>query len=256
MDGLILAAGCGSRLGTTSPKCLVRLGGRELIKIQLDALRQVGVRHVTIVVGYHQEEIRAAVPGEATFVVNGRYAETNSLYSFSLARQVAEGNLIVMNSDVVFPVEVLRRVLDVAGNAFAFDSGSGEDAEHMKVRLRGGRLVSMSKDMPAAFAHGENVGLLHLTRATARATFDAADAIIALGRHQDWLARAVNAVAGGHPIAGVDIAGLPWVEIDYPQDLALARDRIWPAIESSDLFAERSRRVATWLSEPDTAVAG
>lgn len=242
MDGLILAAGRGSRLGSRSPKCLVQVGGRPLLRIQLDDLRRSGVDNVTIVVGYHHEEVRAAAFGEATFVHNRDFAETNSLYSFLLARTAVEGDLVVLNSDVLFPLELLRRLLEVEGSALAFDSGSGDEDEHMKVRLHEGRLVSMSKQLAPALADGENVGLLHLDAATAQAGFDAAARLVRYGHHREWLGAAVSAISSAHRISGVDIAGLPWVEIDYPDDLAHARSRIWPAIRSMELFSERLRQ--------------
>jgi len=241
-----------------SPKCLADVGGRPLLRIQLDALREVGVEDVTVVVGYRQEEVRAAAFGEASFVVNERFAETNSMYSFWLARSAVRDDVVVLNSDVLFPVDLLSRVLDAGGSALAFDSGSGGDEEHMKVSLSAGRLVTMGKALPAALTDGENVGLLHLGAAVAQAGFQAAGDLVRRGHARGWLAQAVSAVAGDHLICGVDIAGLPWVEIDYPEDLAAARTEVWPAIESMERFARHSRRAAAMWSMPDseTAVAG
>lgn len=241
MDGLILAAGCGSRLGTLAPKCLAEVGGRSLLSLQLDALRGAGVEGVTVVVGYRHEEIRAAAPGGVTFIHNERFAETNSMYSFELARSAVRGSVVVLNSDVLFPAALLERVLDSGGSALAFDSGSGQDAEHMKVQLRDGQLVTMSKHLPPELTDGENVGLLHLSAAAAQASFAAAAELVRRGHKRGWLAQAVSAVAGTHPIAGVDVGGLPWVEIDYPNDLEHARERVWPAIESSARAVQGSR---------------
>jgi choline kinase len=255
VHGLILAAGCGSRLGTRSPKCLARVGGTPLLHIQLDALCRAGVNDVTIVVGYRHDEVRSSAFGRATFVHNRRFFETNSLYSFHLARSMIEGDLVVLNSDVLFPLEMLERLLHAPGSSLAYDSGSGGHEEHMKVQLRNGQLVGMSKQLPPAHVHGENVGLLHLAESAAQASFDAAARLIADGHHHDWLGSAISAVAGTHAISGVDISGLPWVEIDYPEDLALARSEIWPTIQSLDLFAERRREPVSSRSVPQTRTA-
>lgn len=144
MEALILAAGRGARLGESLPKCLMRVGDRTLIEIQLDNLRRAGVDSITVVVGYRHQEVREAISGEATFVLNERFAETNSLYSFHLARRAVADGLLVLNSDVLFPLELLNRLRNVGGSALAFDSGSGDDDEHMKVHLRNGHLVRMS----------------------------------------------------------------------------------------------------------------
>lgn len=260
MDGLILAAGCGSRLGTLAPKCLAEVGGRSLLQTQLDALRRAGVDHVTVVVGYRHQDVRAAARGNVAFVHNERFAETNSMYSFHLARSAVRGDLVVLNSDVLFPAELLERVLRAEGSALAFDSGSGDDAEHMKVHLGGGgRLIAMSKLLPSAITDGENVGLLRLSGAAAQASFAAAGALLRHGHQRGWLAQAVSAIARTHRITGVDIAGLPWVEIDYPEDLVRARDHTWPAIDSLRRSAARSGLAALSRSmddDEDTAVAG
>ena len=55
MKAIILAAGVGKRLGdsvTEHPKCLLDLGGRTLLERMLDALDEVGVRDITVSVGY------------------------------------------------------------------------------------------------------------------------------------------------------------------------------------------------------------
>jgi choline kinase len=222
------------------PKCLVEVGGRPLLLHQLDAVRSAGAEQVTLVVGHCHEQVRAVAGGEVSFVLNDRYADTNSLYSFWLA-QAARGDLFVLNCDVLFPAHFLHQLVGTGGSALAFDSGSGEEDEHMKVCVEMGRLVRMSKQLPPGRRHGENVGVLRLTEAAAQAAFAAAAALVGRGRERDWLGAAVNAIAPNHPISCVDIAGFPWVEIDFPHDLARARTRIWPAIESLEPPGQRSR---------------
>jgi choline kinase len=249
MDAIILAAGSGRRLGTGRPKCLTMVGGRRLIDHQLDALAAAGVRRPVVVVGYKREQVIAALAGRARIVVNERYARTNSLYSFLLARDHVRGATFVLNADVLFDPVVAQRLARRDGSALACDSTSGADAEHMKVEVSGGRLRSMSKQLRAARCAGENLGLLCLDAATARAAFAAAEALVADGGERAWLAAAINAVAPRASIECVDVAGTPWVEIDFPGDLAHARRTVWPAI------ARRRRRRAHAVREWQLAQA-
>jgi choline kinase len=236
MDAIILAAGSGRRLGTGRPKCLTKIGGRHLIDHQLDALAAAGVRRPVVVVGYKRDEVRAALAGRARVVVNERYARTNSMYSFLLAREHVHGTTFVLNADVLFDPVVAQRLARRAGSALACDLRSGDEAEHMKVEIRGGRLRSMSKTLVADRCHAENLGLLCLDAEAAQAAFAAAEELVAQGRERAWLADAINAVARRERIECVDVEGAPWVEIDYPGDLAHARRTVWPAI------ATRTRR--------------
>ena len=146
----------------------------------------------------------------------------------SLAK--ADYDVIVMNSDLYFHPALLVRLRELEGDALLYDSASGEEDEQMKVRVDHGRLVEMSKVMRSDRVCGENVGMLRLSSTSMRHVADAARAIAAAGGERAWLAAAINQVAVDHPIRCVDVAGWPWVEIDFPEDLARARSEVFPAV--------------------------
>jgi choline kinase len=236
MDALILAAGRGSRLKEGRAKCLVELGGRPLIHHQLDALRSAGVERFAVVAGYQASQVARALPGDATMLLNLRYAETNSLYSFLLARAAIGSDLLVLNCDVLFHPLIAQIVAGTPGSALAYDSSSVLDEEEMKVQARGGALVTMGKTLAPHQCSGENVGLIHLAGAATRAAFDAAERIVEAGGERHWLPAAIAAIAREHHVACLDVAGLPWTEIDFPSDLDHARESVLPRV--SGLLAE------------------
>lgn len=235
MQGLILAAGRGKRLNGHErlPKCLHEVGGKTLLAHQLDALTEAGVDSVVIVAGFEHEQVMEAAGGRATFVLNEAYAETNSLVSFWLAREEIDGSVVVLNADLLIDPLILQAVLARRGSALAFDRRSGLEDEQMKVQHWHDVLVEMRKNLPLAKSDGENVGLVKLGRRAARTAFAAAEARIAAGERKAWLAAAVNVTAREHRIRCVDVSGLPWIEIDFPEDLARARAGVWPAIAAA-----------------------
>ena len=230
MDALILAAGQGSRLKEGRAKCLVDLGGRPLIHHQLEALRDAGVERFVVVAGYQAPLVARALPAGATVVLNRRYAETNSLYSFLLARRAVGRELVVLNSDVLFHPLIGQMVARFTSSALAYDSSSGDEVEQMKVVVRRGELAAMSKTLAPERSCGENVGIIRLSGAATRAAFDAAARIVVGGGERDWLPAAIAAIAAEHPVTCLDVAGLPWVEIDFPEDLRHARASVLPAL--------------------------
>lgn len=244
MQAIILAAGMGSRMGPAAdgmPKCLLEVGDRPLIEHQLEAFADAGIGPVLVVVGHRADEVRKAVGNRAEYVENTDPTGTNSLFSFSLAREFIKGPVIVANCDLLFHPSILDRLLDVRGSALAYDSSFGPGREKMKVAIHEGNVAAISKDLPYGQATGENVGLICLKENAAVALTAHADAILKAGRRKAWLAEAVEATAKDIPIRGVDIAGLPWIEIDFPFDLHAARKRVAPAIER-----DRWKRTIRW----------
>jgi choline kinase len=232
VKAIILAAGLGTRLRDRwgLPKCVQVVGGVPLLRHHVAILASVGITDVVVVVGYGQELVRASLGGRVTYVVNESFGETNSMVSFLLAAQRSHEDVVLMNGDVFFHPVFLSWLVAASGDALLYDSTSGDEDEHMKVRVRDGHLVKMSKVLPVEDVCGENVGMLRLTRRTVEDLVLEARAIVAAGGKRSWFSAAVNRVAQDHRIECLDVAPWPWVEIDFPEDLARARTEVLPAV--------------------------
>ncbi len=101
----------------------------------------------------------------------------------------------------------------------------------MKVSFNAGRLRAVSKILSDDKTDGENVGILRFDRRAASLLFSEADAIIRGGDLKCWAPAAVDRIANRVAVRGVDVSDLPWTEIDFPEDLAFAREKVWPAMQ-------------------------
>lgn len=231
---IILAAGRGGRLGPLTaekPKCLLRVGTASLLDHQLDALRVNGLNSVVVVAGYCAEAVEAELAGRASLLLNPRHAETNSLYSLWLARKHAQDGFVLLNADVLFDPEILQRVLaSPHPDALAVERREQFEAEEMKVELEGERILALGKSLPPERAQAENVGVLKYSAAGAQALFDKVEELLAAGAEKQFAPYGFNALAAERPLHAVPIEGLPWIEIDFVEDLLRAREEIWPAI--------------------------
>lgn len=235
-QAIILAAGRGSRLGTAAngdPKCLVRVGGKTLLEHHVQALRAVGVERICVVTGHRSQQVEQLLNGSVEYVNNPRWEQTNSLYSLWSAREWVEGEFMLMNCDVLAHPDVFEKVASSQGSALAYDSSSGDEDEHMKVIVDEGRVRGISKEMPGNQVCGENVGILRFDEQGGQRLFEAADVIVQSGVDKMWAPAAVDRISTTMPIAAIDVAGLPWVEIDFAQDLELAKSKVWPEIQSA-----------------------
>ena len=249
IQALILAAGRGSRLGNAQggiPKPLLQVGQKTLISHMLSVLSDAGIGPVTMVLGYSADEIRETVGVQAEYVINPYWETTNSLYSFSLAKDHIKGPVFVLNCDLLLHPEILDRLLSAGEDSLAFDSSSGGAREQMAVKLRGGLIQDMSKEIKGDEASGENVGILYFSEDTVGMLFDEAGRLLESGGNKLWVGSAVKAVALNHDIKGVDITGLPWAEIDFPSDLDYARREILPKIEEAVSKKSMWRRILQW----------
>lgn len=120
MQGLILAAGMGSRLKRITKhqaKCMVEVNGTSLIKRMLTQLINAGIQRVIVVVGYKadvlQEYIEQLHLGiELVYVHNDIYDKTNNIYSFYLAKdEIVKDDTVLLESDLIFDDTVIQGLL-------------------------------------------------------------------------------------------------------------------------------------------------
>ena len=240
MKAIILAAGRGTRLdgAAVKPKCLVEVGGITLLRRQIDTLKNAGVKDIVIVIGFGGESIREECGNDdIEFVENVRFAETSSLYSLSLAREHLTGGFVVLNCDVLFHPQMLSSLLESSHeNALLLSdtdlSPMGE--EEMKVKLRDGVVIDIAKTLDPREADGENVGIVKFSAAGATALVGYMDQLIANGGGKDWAPRAFREFAQHHPLHALSTRGLPWIEIDFPEDYQRAVNEIYPKIEFNE----------------------
>jgi choline kinase len=257
MTGIILAAGRGSRLNGNNgdmPKCLVTVGGETLLSRNVRTLRAAGIDEVVIVVGCASDTVRRTIP-DVTFVENPIFAQTNSLYSLWLSRQHLTDGFLVMNCDVLAHPQLVLDLLsarheDALLLAYREDGTEYVD-EELKVRVRCGRVIDISKTMAPEEADGENLGIAKFGANGARLLLAEADRLVAAGDVRAWVPRAFKAFAQRRPLHAIGTRGLPWTEIDFPEDYRRAVEVVLPDIERdlarqtpAPLFAARVRRSA------------
>jgi choline kinase len=241
MRAVILAAGRGGRLrGVTGghPKCLARVGARTLIDRQLAALRGAGVKSITVVAGYGAAEVRRACGNSVEFAINSRFSTTNSLYSLWLIRDVLADGFVVLNADVLFHPRILIDLMTARYDDALLVDWRRDDApysdEEMKVRVRRGRVLDISKTIDADQADGENMGIARFSRDGAAVLIEEMDRLIAAGGAREWLPSAFAAFSRRRPLHVVANRGLPWIEIDFPEDYWRACTDVLPAIEADE----------------------
>lgn len=243
MKAIIFAAGIGKRLqGVTQgrPKCLVEIGGRTLLSRHVEYLGQLGVRQVVLVVGFAQDHIRKALAGDPfaqdiRWVVNEQFAR-GSITSLWAARSEMDDDVVLMDADVLYAPTILARLLhSPIPTALLMDDSVKQESEECMIAAKGGRVLTLSKSLPSTYDEaGEGVGFLKVQKQDIPALLQSVQAHVEAGRldmeYEDALKGFFDEVRVGYE----KIGGIPWIEIDFPEDIDKASSEILPAVRKME----------------------
>ena len=233
MDALIMAAGRGSRLGSHTddrPKSLIDLGGISPLELQIDLLAARGVERIVLVTGYRRADVEAAAIRRAggrlavEAVWNPFWPVTNVVGSAWMARERLTRPFVYLHADTVFEPSILDDLLAAPGDGvLPVDFRPGEP-EQMKAKVIDDRVVHLSKELSDEDTAGEFIGIGVFREGSLAAVRAGLDATLDAGLLTGYFEAALNhAIDAGLVLRAIPTAGRPWTEIDFEEDLALAR---------------------------------
>lgn len=250
MKAIIFAAGVGKRLqGVTQgqPKCLVDIGGRTLLSRHVEALGRLGVCQVVLVVGFAQDHIRKAMAAdpfaqEIRWVVNEQFTR-GSMTSLWAARSEMDDDVVLMDADVLYAPSILARLVHSPfPTALLMDETVKQESEECMIAAKAGRVLTLSKTLPSAYDEaGEGVGFLKVQQQDIPALLQSVQAYVEAGALDMEYEDALKDFFEKVPVGYERIGGLPWIEIDFPEDIDRAVSEILPAV----LNLEENARATT-----------
>jgi choline kinase len=244
---IILAAGVGQRLAlpatAASPKCLLRFDGMTLLERHLRLLRAVGIDDVVIVVGYEHQQIAAELERldwspRPTLILNPLYTQ-GSVVSVAAAAEAlsAGGDVLLMDADVLYDLRILEPLVSgECQDRLLIDRDFEAGEEPVKLCLRAGKPVELRKKVAAGLEYdqvGESVGFFRFTVEMATRLAEITKHYTDHGRGGEPHEEAMRDLLLESPerFESADVTGVPWLEIDFPVDVARARDVVLPQLQ-------------------------
>ena len=248
MRAIILAAGRGQRLQQPEhqqiPKCLLRFGGKTLLERHLLALRECGVSEVVLALGFKRELIEAEidrmrVTPAPEIVINPGFELGSVLTVHTAAQPLGRGgDVLLMDADVLYHTQILKALVagERAVNRVLMDRDFEAGDEPVKLCLRGAVPVELRKRVAPDLQYdtvGESVGFFRFDETGARRLTEIVAGYVARGASDMPHEEAVRDLIREHDHAFevADVTGLPWIEIDFPKDVARAEREILPELE-------------------------
>jgi choline kinase len=248
MRAIILAAGRGSRLQQTAdgqlPKCLLTFGGRSLLARHLELLEAAGVAEIVLALGFRHELIAAEVArlgsrARIETVLNPRYELGSMLTVHTAAEPLTRGgDVLLMDADVLYDGRIMTAL--TAGrppiNRLLIDRDFEAGEEPVKVCVLGGVPIELRKRLEPGLKYdtiGESVGFFRFDERASRRLAAIVEDHIASSRahlpHEEAVRDLLRESSQSFEVC--DVTGAPWIEIDFPADVARATEEVLPQLE-------------------------
>jgi choline kinase len=255
MRAIILAAGRGLRLQSPQdqqePKCLLRFGGMSLLERHLRMLRGAGVEEVVLGVGFRCERVEAEIARldwrpRPKIVLNPGFELGSVLTVHTVADALTRGgSVLLMDADVLYDERLMKAL--VAGephvNRLLIDRDFEAGDEPVKLCVRDGVPIELRKQLAADLRYsliGESIGFFRFNELTARRLATIIAGYIESGRAQVPHEEAVRDLLQERSAVFdvTDVTGIPWIEIDFIDDVARATQEVLPQLEPLSRFAD------------------
>lgn len=230
MQAVILAAGRGQRIREhhTMPKGFIKINDTPLIIYSLEILRSYGIDDITLITGYQNEcyDQLAQKTGWFKTLYNPEFATYGNLYSFYVAKQIINQDILLVESDIIYEPKAIKILLEASEQDVILVSTPSGSNDEVYVETQENILTTMSKQRHALNLTnilGEFVGLTRLSLAASTALLDLCEADTQLCQQghydEDGLVRLSTRI----PLSCHLAKDLKWSEIDNLTQLKRAQ---------------------------------
>ncbi len=238
MKAIILGAGSGRRLHPlteNNPKCLLKIGKKTILEYMIDNIKEVGIEHVWIVVGFRKERVEELVKERGytgiRFVTNERFASTNTAVSLNLALKAVDSDFILLNGDVFFDKNILVELINHPDeNCVVIDHTKALKAEEVKVTASNGKVKRINKELNPQKSLGEAIGINKFSRKLLPKLSQILDNLEKRKEFHHFFEKGIEKVCEKDGCFGILLTDRPWVEIDTLEDFEYAKKEVFPKL--------------------------
>ncbi|MCX7832869.1 MAG: phosphocholine cytidylyltransferase family protein [Ignavibacteria bacterium] len=173
MQAVILAAGIAKRLRpytNETPKCLLDLGGGNILQHTINNLINCGINDFIFVLGFKAEMIKDFIEKNfkninSRFILNPDYENNNNSYSLWLTKDYVNNQVLLLDSDILFDKRIVNKLLDSNFETCIALKNHKADEEQIKVLTDNkSRVLKIGKDVDLKKSAGESIGIEKLSK--------------------------------------------------------------------------------------------
>ncbi|KHE91593.1 MAG: phosphocholine cytidylyltransferase family protein [Candidatus Scalindua rubra] len=240
MKVIMLAAGVGKRMSAVTsiiPKCLIKIGEKTLLERHLDTISLLGIKDIVFVVGHFKEKIKETVEKNnngfnVTYIENEQYTK-GSILSLWYARDELNDDVLIMDADVLYHDKLLRKLVESGNkNCFLLDANCDDTGEEMMLFVKEDKVVGISKvhSYDCDFK-GEGVGFFKLAANDGHKLKNILEEFERAGKVNNEYEDSLHELLSHCTVGFESVDDLPWIEIDFEEDIERAGREVLPELE-------------------------
>ncbi|MBU2536602.1 MAG: bifunctional sugar-1-phosphate nucleotidylyltransferase/acetyltransferase [Chloroflexota bacterium] len=213
-QAVILAAGEGQRLRpftVNRPKVMLFIAGKPILQYVIEALAQKGVRDISLVVGYHKEQVLDYFGSGESFGVDLTYVnqdrQLGTAHALVQAKEAIKDDFLVLPGDNLIAADTIDRFTGVEPEAVLVKKVDNP-MRYGVVTVQRGTVKEIQEKPEEAASHLVSTGIY----AFSRAIFDFVEPQLDL---PDVVNRMLSQ---GHKIKALETDGV-WLDAVYPWDV-------------------------------------
>lgn len=234
MKAVILNSGLGHRMGVLTsehPKCMTEISSTDtILSRQLKLIAAVGIEEVVMTTGYFDSVLvnyckSLDLPLKYKFVKNPVYDKTNYIYSIYCAKELLEGqDIILMHGDLVFEMSVLEELIAHEKSCMKVSSTVELPAKDFKAVVHNGLVKKVGVEFFDDAMEAQ--ALYKLNRDDWQIWLNKICEFCENNNNKCYAEVALNQITDKCIIYALDVTDRLCAEIDTPEDLAIVRTRL------------------------------
>jgi choline kinase len=169
MQAVILAAGIAKRLRPltdNTPKCLLNVGGKNLLNRTIENILFSGIKDFIFVLGYKENMIKDYLNENFSdinkiILTNPDYENNNNSYSLWMTKDYIRNEMLLLDSDILFDKKIITKLLNSNyENCLAVNVTHKLDSEQIKVIVdEDYKILHIGKEVDIKKSVGESIGI-------------------------------------------------------------------------------------------------
>ncbi len=217
-----MTAGVGKRLQAlhiNKPKCLIKVGGETLIRRSVNLLVSKGISDITVIVGFKGHLIRNELNNDVAYFENPDFHITNSIKSLWYAKDLLEGDVLLLNGDLYYEHDILDYAINQTNPVVMLADSTRIDNADYRFGFSGNQINRFGKHLTNQETDGEYVGIVRIDECFIQTFKQTLEEMITAGKSNIWWEDVLYSfISKQVPIHFFDVAGTFWSEVDTLQD--------------------------------------